>query len=125
VKRFSFTVLPLSLPIRNIQQEFKASNYIVRTSRKLVAGKGILPSPNIKPGKVLPSASAEMVKLCYVFDEISRIMPGTKDYVSVCSQDKKVYLQKRLILCNLKETYLNFKEQNLENFLGFSKFAQL
>jgi hypothetical protein len=36
---------------RKIQQVFKASNYMVWTSKKLVAEKGILSSPNVKPGK--------------------------------------------------------------------------
>jgi hypothetical protein len=67
---------------------------MVRTSKKLVAEKGILSSPNVKPGNVLPPASAEMVKHFYVSDEISRIMPGTKDYVCVNSKGKKVHLQK-------------------------------
>jgi hypothetical protein len=44
--------------------------------------KGILSSPNVKPGKVLPPATAEMVKEFYVSDEISRIMPGRKNFVS-------------------------------------------
>jgi hypothetical protein len=48
-----------------------------------VAEKGILSSPNVKSGKVLPPAIAEMVKQFYVSDEISRIMPETKDYISV------------------------------------------
>jgi hypothetical protein len=71
-------------------------------------------------------ATAEMVKQFYVSDEISSIiMPGTKDYVSVNSEGKKVRFQKQLILCNLKEVYLSFKEQNPEKLLGFSKFAEL
>jgi hypothetical protein len=35
----------LEVSIRKIQQEFKASNYMVWTSKKLVAEKGILSSP--------------------------------------------------------------------------------
>jgi hypothetical protein len=59
-----------------------------------VAEKGILSSSSVKPGKVLPRATAEMVKQLHVSDEISRIMPGTKDYVSVNSEGKKFHLQK-------------------------------
>jgi hypothetical protein len=54
---------------------------MVWTSKKIVGEKGILSSPNVKPGKVLPPATAEVVKQFYVSDEIGRIMPGTKDYV--------------------------------------------
>jgi CTP-dependent riboflavin kinase len=45
------TVLPKYWSIRKIQQEFKVSNYMVQTSTKLVAEKGILSSPNVKPNK--------------------------------------------------------------------------
>jgi hypothetical protein len=96
---------------------------MVQTSKKLVAEKGILSSPNVKTR--LPPAKDEMVKQLHVSDEISRAMPGTKDYVSVDSEGKTVRLQKRLILCNLKEVYLSFKEQNPEKLLGFSKLAEL
>jgi hypothetical protein len=49
-----------------IQQQLKASNYMAWTSKKLVAEKGILSSPNAKP--VLPPATAEMGKtiLCLI-----------------------------------------------------------
>jgi hypothetical protein len=79
---------------------------MARTSEKLVAEKGIMSSPNVKPGKVLPPATMEMLKQFYMSDEISTNMPGTKYYVSVNSKGKKVHLQKLLILCNLKEAYL-------------------
>jgi hypothetical protein len=66
------------------------------------------------------------VKQFYVFDEISRIMPGTEDDdVSVNSESKKVHLQKQLILCYLKEVCLSLKEQNCDKLLGFSKSAEL
>jgi hypothetical protein len=69
---------------------------MVQTSKKLVAEKVILSSPNVKPCKMLPPARAraKMVKQIYVSDEISRIVPETKDYISVSSEDKKVHLQK-------------------------------
>lgn len=53
-----FTIIPKSWSIMKIQQQFKASNYMVPTAKKLVAEKGILSNP----GKVLPLATAEMVK---------------------------------------------------------------
>jgi hypothetical protein len=59
-----------------------------------VAENGILSSPNVKPGKMLPPATAEMVNQFCVSDEISRIKIQTKDYVSVNSEGNKVHLQK-------------------------------
>jgi hypothetical protein len=57
------------------------------TSKKFVAEKGILSSPNVKPCKVLPHATDEMMKRIYVSDELSRVTPGIKE-------GKKVHLQK-------------------------------
>jgi hypothetical protein len=56
------TFPPKSWSVKKIHQEFKVSNYVVWTSKKLVAEEGILSSPNVKPGKVLPTATAEMAK---------------------------------------------------------------
>ena len=47
------TVLPKSWSIRKVQDEFRASNYMVRTAKQLVKQKGILSSPNLKQGHSL------------------------------------------------------------------------
>jgi hypothetical protein len=60
----------------------------------IVDEKGVLSIPNVKPDKVLPPATAEMVKQFYVSHEISRVTPGTKDYVSVNSEGKPIHFQK-------------------------------
>jgi hypothetical protein len=60
---------------------------MVQIAVKLVSENGILSSPNVKPGKVLPPETIQMVKLFYVSHKISRIMPGKKNnYVSVFSR---------------------------------------
>ena len=61
----------------------------------------------------------------YVSDEISKVMPEQKDYVSLKILDKKVRVQKRLVLNNLKELYKNYQEQNPTTKIGFSSFALL
>ena len=48
----------------------------------------------------------------YEFDDISRIMPSKKDFVSVRQGDQWVHFQKRLLLGNLKEAYQQFKEKH-------------
>jgi hypothetical protein len=55
--------------MRETQQEVKTSNYRVQTAMKLVSEKLILSSPNVKIGKVLPPATAEMVKQFNVSNE--------------------------------------------------------
>ena len=58
----------------------------------------------------------------YESDENSKQMPGKKDYVSI---KKNQHEQKCLVLCNLHESYVAFKEQNPDVKVGFSKFCSL
>jgi hypothetical protein len=69
-----------------------------------VAEKGILSTPDVKPGKLLPAAITEMVKLFHVSYIISSIIQRTKDCVLVNSKAKKVHLQKQVILHNQRES---------------------
>jgi len=52
-------------------------------------------------------------------------MPGLKDCISVHIGGNKQHLQKRLVLCNLKEAFQLFKDKHPDLKLGFSKFAEL
>ena len=54
-------------------------------------------------------------------DKYPKIMPGSKDYVSV---DKKQHMQKWLLLVNLKELYGSFLKDYVDIKIGFSKFCQ-
>lgn len=99
---------------------------MVRQAKKLLKEKGILESPNPKPGKALSKVILDTVKSFYENDEISRIMPGIKDCVTVVdSNGIKTKMSKRLILCNLKEVYSLFKDKFSNITIGFSKFAEL
>jgi len=119
------TVLPKSWSIRRIEEEFGASNYMVRKAKDLVKRKGILSSPNPKPGHVLATETADHVRSFYECDEVSRMLPGKKDFVSVKQEGKRVHIQKRLVLSNLREVYQLFKEKFPTLSIGFSKFAEL
>ena len=52
-------------------------------------------------------------------------MPGKKDFISVRQGEKRVHVQKRLVLSNLKEAYSEFKDKFPDVKVGFSKFAEL
>ena len=56
---------------------------------------------------------------------ISRVMPGKKDFVPVTADGEKSHKQKRVILCNLKEAFVAFKEEHPDENIHFSKFAEL
>ena len=85
------------------------SNYMARKSKELVKEKGILSTPNPKPGSSLPQETTDLVIQFYESDDISRVMPGKKDFVSVRKEGRRVHVQKRLVLSNLKEVYSEFK----------------
>ena len=117
------TVLPKNWSIKRIVEEFGATNYKARQAKKLAQEKGILSSPNLKPGRTLPAATEELVLSVYHNDEVSRTMPGKKDCVSVITKEGK--REKRLLLCNLKEAHQHFKVLHPSVKVGFSTFASL
>ena len=74
----------------------------------------------------MPLSTELQVKEFYKSEDISRVMPGKKDTVSVKDKDGvKKLEQKHLVLCNLKEAYHLFREKYPNDDIGFSKFAEL
>ena len=117
--------LPKSWSVKKIQQEFSVSNYTARKSKELVKEKGIVSLPSPKSGPLLPSEMIDMVQEFHESDEITRVMPGKKDFVSVKIEGKCVHVQKQLVLNNLREVYHELKEKFSDRKIGFSKFAEL
>ena len=56
---------------------------MARYAKRLVAEKGVLSCPNPKHGKCLLQGTEELINSFYLSDDVSRMMPGRKDYVSV------------------------------------------
>ena len=96
------------------------TNYVSQTAHRLALEKGILAMPNPKLGKTLPDVTVQLIKSFFKGDEHSHIMPGKKDYLSI---RKNVHKQKHLLLCKLKELFINFKTKNPEIKIGFSRFC--
>ena len=125
-KLMLLTLIPGSWSRRKIMEKFSVSARMVTQSRQLRESKGLLASPDQKPGRALPVQTVQMVRDFYQSDEIGRVMPGKKDCISTKNEDgSKVCIQKRLLLANLKEIYELFKEKNPDVKIGFSKFAEL
>lgn len=101
------------------------TKHMISIVKKVVDEKGILASPNPKLGKTLTGEVVKRVKEFYESQEITRIMPGKKDCIKVGSGPAKETVQKRLVLCNLKEAHALFKEKYPETKVQFSKFAEL
>ena len=74
----------------------------------------------------LSDALLARVKSFYEDDQISQMCAGKKDCVTVKnSNNTKEHHQKRLILSNIREAYLQYKLTFPDDKIGFSKFAQL
>ncbi|CAH0547109.1 unnamed protein product [Brassicogethes aeneus] len=117
--------LPQSWTRAKMQKEFGVSQYMARKVKKIVNEKGILVTPNPKPGKVLDENLAQKIVEFYQKDDISRIMPGKKDFVAIKKEGEKQHIQKRLVLANLSEVYALFKKEYPDEKIGFSKFCEL
>lgn len=119
------TLAPESWTIKKTSEEFGATEYLVRKARELRNIHGILPEPQVKAGKPLSTETIKLVVDFYQSDEYSRICPGQKDFVSVrTNSGTREQKQKRLLLINLKELYLEFiKEHKVK--IGFSTFCTL
>ena len=80
------------------------------------------PAPPKREGAKLDENIKSIVIKFYEQDKYSRIMPGSKDYVSL---GKKQHMQKRFLLVNLKELCSSFLKEHANTKIGFSKFCQL
>ena len=121
-KKQVLTMMPPSGSIKRAQNEFEVSEYMVREAKKLVEEKGSLELPDQKKGKGLSEDVVKAVKNFYCDDEYSRQMQGKKDCKSI---GRNLHMQKRLLLCDLKELYAMFKKTYPDKKVGFSKFCSL
>lgn len=119
------TLHPKSWSIQQIMSEFKVPERMVRTANKLIEKEGILAMPEKKRGRPLCSEIKDLVHNFYMDEEYSRVCPGMKDKISVRIDGVKQEKQKYLLLCNIKELYVEFQKAYPTVKIGISKFFQL
>lgn len=61
----------------------------------------------------------------YLDDDISRIMPGSQNYITIGEKNDRQQIQKRLLLSTLRESYLQFRKRFPGQKIGFDKFSEL
>ena len=86
------TVLPENWSVKKVQQEFCVSEYLARQSKKLVEESGILSLPGPSRGPSQPSETVSIASSFYESDDISCVMPGKKDVVSVKKEGKREHI---------------------------------
>ena len=101
---------------------FGVSEYLIRSARELKQRKEIRAQPSQKKGKALAQETIDLVHAFHEDVEYSRQLSGKKDHASI---QKGIHKQKRLVLCNLHELFVTFKERNPDVKIGFSKFCTL
>lgn len=99
------TLTPQSWTRKELTVQFKISDRQARNVKNVVKEHGILSLPNAKAGRSLNPETETLAINFYESDDVSRLMPGMKEYVSIKVDDKKIHVQKRLILCNLNELF--------------------
>ena len=77
-----------------------------------------------KRSDALTQEETDKVEAFFMRDDISRMCPGKKDFVSVKTPSGRVQKQKRLLLLNVHEAYEVFKKES-DIKIGKSKFASL
>ena len=118
------TLAPPSWSQQKVSHEFGVTRHVVKQARKLKKSCGILAYPQKKHGKVLPDDVIESVRKFFEDDEISRMCPGQKEFLSIRIDGERVHKQKRLLLLNLKEMHVEFKKRTAMK-VGLSKFCSL
>ena len=120
------TLAPEFWSRKNLMREFNCSEREAREAKDLVANSGIFSIPAMKRGKLLPADTVNSVKYFYERDDVSRISPCLKDYLSIKqSNGKRQHIQKRLLLGNLNELCNLYKKEYEYANIGFTKFTEL
>lgn len=127
IKIHVLSVLPKSLTRKWITEKFNLpSDSMPRLVKRLVKEKEILPSPAPKLGHGYSQEELQVIQKYYEGDSNSVYMlPDKSHYFSVKIGNEKVRMQKRLLLCNLKELHGAFLKEHPQIPISFSKFASL
>ena len=116
---------PESWSINKTVQELGVTECKVKCARELKKERGTLAEPRQKVGKALSGDVSEIVSNFHQQDEYSTCCPGMKDFVSVIKESVEMKHQKRLLLLNIKELFLEFKKEYPTVKIRFSKCCDL
>lgn len=124
------TLLPSDMPTEEIKGRFgeKATTFLIKKSKKMVQNLTSVENEMqiLKKGrKKLLDETKEIVESFYNDDEISRIMPGKNDFVTVRNEGISSQIQKRLMLSSIGECYTEFKRRHPTVKIGKTSFTTL
>ena len=116
------SLAPQSWTVNKVAKEFNVTKYLVRKSQDVLREKGFLEMSDKYTGHGLSEDTKTIVREFYEKDEYSRAMAGAKDFVSI---RRNVHMQKRLLLCDVNELYVKFKEVHPNVKICRSSFTAL
>lgn len=120
------TTAPSSWSSRKIAREFNTSRYLAAKSKKLKSAAGVLGETVAKISHGLAQDVVMKIDEFYNNDMYSRMMPSTKDVISVKNENgTREEKRRRLLLMSLRELYISFKQAHPDVTVSFSKFASL
>lgn len=128
VKKYQIlSVVPKSWNANRTATTFDTTWHMANNAQKMVQQHGILFSVAKKIGSnTIPAEVVNLVKEFYRSDEVSSDRPAINDKISVRGENgEKEDKQIKLILMNLKEAFIKFKEKHENVKIGFSKFASV
>lgn len=100
------------MPVQEIMETFGVSRYFVLLAKRLAKGNNLFSILPPKKGKTLSDEVVSTVEEFYRDPINSRVLPGARDTVRVeVAKGQFVTKQKLLVLDNLKELHLAYKEQ--------------
>ena len=107
------TILPKNWSIRQIEQKFKVTHWMAQTAKNLQVERGVMASPNPKPGRKLNGDLIKSIHDFYLSDTVSRVMPGIKDYVFMYSPEEERESTNKSNLCFvISRRHINSSELN-------------
>lgn len=125
-KLMLLTLVPKSWGRVKIASVFGATKKQSSRAKQLISEDRILTLPSKKPSRKISEEVAKQVISFYERDDISRLMPGMKDYLSVKLEDgSREHVQKRLLLGNIDEIFKQFQYENANVNISFTSFTKL
>lgn len=114
------------LNVNQIAEQFDTSKYLAGVAIEQYKSHGIFSMPAPRQGVKISDSVEKLVTDFYLNDEISKMLPGRKDFVTLKSRSgEKEQIQKRLLLFNLRTVHEMFRDKHQDVEIGLSKFANL
>lgn len=101
---------------------FKVGTTLMRSVRILREERGILPDVQFTRHSTVPKSTKKLVTEIYYREDNSKVMPGSKNCVSI---KKGVYEQERILLGNLSELHQSFKKECRDTKVRLTVFSSL